>query len=93
MKVLFAQLCLTVIPWTVAHQAPLSIGFLGKNSGGNCHFLLQGIFLTQGLNPDFLPWQAGSLPSELPGKPIYFIHSINSVYVQFLRKQRNESSH
>ena len=26
----------------------------GKNTGVGCHFLLQGIFLIQGLNPDFL---------------------------------------
>ena len=26
------QLCLFVTPWTVAHQAPLSMGFSGKNS-------------------------------------------------------------
>ena len=32
------------IPWTVAHQAPLSIEFLGKNTGVGCHFLFQGIF-------------------------------------------------
>ena len=32
-----------------------------------CHFLLQGIFLTQGLNPSFLCllyWQADSFPSR-----------------------------
>ena len=28
--------------------------FQGKNSRVGCHFLLQGIFLTQGLNPGFL---------------------------------------
>ena len=28
--------------------------FPGKNTGVGCHFLLQGIFLTQGLNPHFL---------------------------------------
>ena len=30
-------------PWTVAHQAPLSMGFNspGKNTGLGCHFLLQ----------------------------------------------------
>ena len=36
----------------------------GKNAGVACHFLLQGIFLTQGLNPSFLCllyWQADSL--------------------------------
>ena len=35
------------------------------------HFLLQGIFLTQGLNPRLLRllhWQAGSLPLAPPGK-------------------------
>ena len=37
-----------VIPWTVAHQAPLFMGFPRQEY---CHFLLQGIFLTQGLNP------------------------------------------
>ena len=37
-------------PWTVAHQAPLYWDFPGKNTGVGCHFLLQGIFLTQGLD-------------------------------------------
>ena len=39
--------------------------FPGKNTGVGCHFLLQGIFPTQGSNPSFLcllHWQAGSLP-------------------------------
>ena len=40
--------------WNVAHQAPLSMGFPGKNTGEGCHFLLQGIFPTQGLNLNFL---------------------------------------
>ena len=34
----------------VAHQAPLSMGSPGKNTGVGCHALLQGIFLTQGSN-------------------------------------------
>ena len=34
-------------------------------------FLLQGIFLTQGLNPGLLHWQEGSLPLVPPGKPLY----------------------
>ena len=38
-------------PWTVAHQTPLSMGYPGKNTGVVCHFLLQGIFLTEGSNP------------------------------------------
>ena len=39
---------LFVIPWTLACQAPLSMGF--PNPGVCCHFLLQGIFPTQALN-------------------------------------------
>ena len=38
--------------------------FAGKNTGVGCHFLLQGIFLTQGLNLHLLcllDWQAESL--------------------------------
>ena len=31
-------------PWTVAHQAPLSMGFFRKNPGVGYHFLLQRVF-------------------------------------------------
>ena len=49
--------------------------FSGKNTGLGRHFLLQGIFQTQGLNPGLLccrqspALQADSLPTEPPGKP------------------------
>ena len=32
-----------VCVWTVARQDPLSVEFSGKNTGVDCHFLLQGI--------------------------------------------------
>ena len=38
--------------------------FPGKNTGVDCHFLLQGIFLTQWLNLCLLLWQANSLPQS-----------------------------
>ena len=38
-------------PWAVTYQAPLSMGFSGNSPGVDCHFLLQGIFPTQGSNP------------------------------------------
>ena len=41
-------------PWTVVCQAPLPIYSLGKNTGMSCHFLLQGIFPVQELNPRLL---------------------------------------
>ena len=39
-----------VTPWTAAHQVSLSMELSNKNTGVGCHFLLQGIFLTQGSN-------------------------------------------
>ena len=65
---LVAQPCptLLVTPWTVACQAPLSMGFPAKNTGVGCPFLLQGIFLTQGLNPAL---QVDSLLLSYQGSP------------------------
>ena len=54
--------------WTVARQAHLSWDFPGKNTEVGCHFLLQGIFLTQGLNPHPLHWQM-VFSTEPSGKP------------------------
>ena len=49
--------------------------FPGKNTRVGCHFLLQGIFPTQGSNP-LLPcslhWKADSLPLSHLGSPFYF---------------------
>ena len=54
-----AVLCRSVMsdsatPRTVAHQAPLSMGSPGKDTGVGCHSLLQGIFPTQGSNLSLL---------------------------------------
>ena len=46
--------------------------FPGENTGVGCHFLLQGIFLTQESNPCLwylLHWQADSLPLSHLGSP------------------------
>ena len=57
--------------WTVGYQAFCPWDFPGKNTGGSCHFFLQGIFLIQGSDLHLLHWQADSLPLEPLGKPIY----------------------
>ena len=46
--------------------------FPGKNTAASCHSLLQGVILTQGLNPGLPHWQVDSWPSEPPGK-YYFV--------------------
>jgi len=42
----------------------------GKNTGVGCHFLLQGIFPTQGSNLCLLHWQPGSYSLSLLGSPL-----------------------
>ena len=52
---LVAKSCLTLATlWTVACQAPLSMGFSRQEYWSGCNFLLQGIFPTQG-------WTSSSL--------------------------------
>ena len=41
---LFSHIQLFATPWTVTHQALLSVDFPGKTAGVGCHFLLQGSF-------------------------------------------------
>ena len=65
------------------------VDFPGKNTGVDCHFLLQGIFWTQGLNPPLLcllHWQEDSLPLCYLGSPkaypwvgSEFKHKVSSV--------------
>ena len=50
-------------------QAPLSLKFSRQEHWGGNHFLLQGIFLTQGLKTGSPTWKAVSLTSEPLGKP------------------------
>ena len=59
-------------PWTESARVLCPWDVPGKNTGVGCHFLLQGIFLTQGLNPRLLNWQADSLPLSHLGSQVSF---------------------
>ena len=73
----FSCVQLFATPWTEAYQAPPSMELSRQDTGVGCHFLLQGIFLTQRLNPGLLHcrqtlyhlihWEA---KSKTPGKYI-----------------------
>ena len=65
---------LFVAPWTVAHQAPLSMGFSRQEHWSWLHFLLQGIFLTGDL-PD---------PGIKSGSPVLQADSLPSVYIDII---------
>ena len=63
---------LFVTPQTVAHQAPLSMGFPKQEYWSGLPFPPPGIFSTQGSNPSLLHllhWQIVSLPLVPPEKP------------------------
>ena len=59
----------TATPWTVTHQAPLSMGFSRQEYWSRLPFSSSGDLPDPGMEPRSPALQADSLPSELPGKP------------------------
>ena len=62
--------------WTVARQASLRVGFSRQEYWVGCHFLLQGIFPTQGSNPSFLCLPAlggGFFTTSATGKLVSYV--------------------
>ena len=58
-----------VTPWTVAHQAPLSMGFPRQEHWSGLPFPSPGDLLDSGMEPGSPALQADSLLTEPPGKP------------------------
>ena len=56
-------------PWTVARQAPLSMGFSRQDNWSGLPCPPQGDLPDPGMEPRSPHWQANSLPSEPPEKP------------------------
>ena len=56
-------------PWTVAHQAPLSMGFTRQDYWSGLPFPSPGDLPDPGIKPRSPALQADALPSEPPGKP------------------------
>ena len=76
----FSRVQLFATLWTIAHQAPLSMGFSRQNI---LEPPLQEIFLTQGSNQHLLClplWQTGSSPLAPPGKPEMVLMIIKSEF-------------
>ena len=82
----FSRVWLFATPWTVAHQASLSLGFPRQEYQSGLPFpSLEEIFPTHGSNPQLLHWQADSLPlnhfvnpAPLTPPPIVFILQTSS---------------
>ena len=66
------------LPWTVPRLLCLWY-FPGKSTGVGCHFLLQGIFMAQGLNPGLLHCRQTLYPLSHQGSPILAMLLYNSL--------------
>ena len=65
---------LTETPWTVARQAPLSMGFSKQEYWSGLPFPSPGDLPNPGIKPRSPAWKADSLPSEPPGSPYIYLH-------------------
>ena len=67
---LVTKLCLTVVtPWTVARQAPLSMGFSRQEDWSGLPFPSPEDLPDPGIEPRSSALHVDSLPFEPPGKP------------------------
>ena len=77
-------------PWTVAHQAPLSMGFLRQEYWSGLPFPSPSDLPDPGIEPvSHVLWQspalqANSLPTKLPGKPIIYTCLLNENMSPFI---------
>ena len=71
-----------VTPWTVAHQAHLSMGFFTQKYWSGLPFPSPGVFLIQRSNPCLLYLllrHADIFTAEPPGNPLFLLY--NSIYM------------
>ena len=68
---LLSRVQLFATPWTVAHQAPLSMRFSRQEYWSGLLFPSPGDLPDPGMEPGSYASQADALPSEPPGKQLY----------------------
>ena len=87
----FSRVQLSVTPWTVAHQAPPSLGFSRQEYWSGLPFRSPGDLPNPGIEPRSPAPRADTSPSESPGKPTsgggkYFLDdSVSQVRLVCLR--------
>src|SRR5574337_716322 len=67
-------------PWTVAHQAPLSMGFSRQEYWSGLPFPSPSVLPNSGIEPRSPALQADALTSEPPGKQLDIFLSIYSYH-------------
>ena len=84
-------------PWTVAHQAPQSMGFSRQEYWSGLPFPSPGDLPNPGIEPKSPTLQADALTSELPGKPQMYSIAKNKftkeIYVISLKEIKCQYKH
>ena len=86
---LLSRVRLFATPWTVAHQAPPSMGFSRQEYCSGLPFPSPGDLPDPGIEPRSPALQADALTSEPPGKPNTFIQILK--HIEFLPCPRHLS--
>ena len=84
---LLSHVRLFATPWTVAHQAPPSMGFSRQEYWIGLPFPSPGDLPNPGIKPGSPAFQADALTSEPPGKP--FMKYRSQVFMNYNRKTYN----
>ena len=87
MKKLLSHVQLFATPWTVAYQAPPSMGFSRQECRGGLPFPSPGDLPDPGIKPGSPALQADTLLSELPGKP--FRYDLNQIPYDYTMEVTN----
>ena len=83
-RCLVTKLCPTLgIQWTIAGQAPLSMGFSRQEYWTGLPFPSPGDLPDSGIKPRSPALQADSFPTELPGKPSVKIKTLSYKHQKF----------
>ena len=91
-KVLVAQSCQTLAtPWTIAHQAPLCVGFSRQEYWSGLPCPSPGDLPDPGIEPGSPALQADSLLSEPPGKPMCrnILKSLKDAFREYFMTKEN----
>ena len=80
-------------PWTVAHQAPPSVGFSRQEYWSGLPFPSLGDLPNPEIEPESPALQTDALPSEPPGNTLKLRHFIKEFYLSVVdRKDKSQGS-
>ena len=87
---LLSHVRLFLTSWSVAYQAPPSMGFSRQECGSGLPFPSPGDLPDPGIEPESSASQADSLPSEPAGKPKTKVYYSEKIYDRINKKKKKK---